>query len=136
MMIREEIDVHINDKIFWTDSQIVLGYIYSDVQRFKTFVANRVQQLRNQTDKRQWHYVETTSNPEHDASRRLESRHQEKIKRWFEGLSFLYRKEHTWLKKCSIFGQIPDGDPEIKKVHKVNAVQVENGVLVRLQRLI
>ena len=25
MMIREEIDVHINDEIFWTDSQIVLG---------------------------------------------------------------------------------------------------------------
>ena len=40
-MIREEIDVHINDEIFWTDSQVVLGYINSDVQRFKIFVANR-----------------------------------------------------------------------------------------------
>ena len=39
------------------------------------------------------------------------------------------------MKKCSIFEQIPDDDPEIKKVHKVNAVQVENGVLVQLQRL-
>ena len=29
----------------------------------------------------------------------------------------------------------PDDDPEIKKVHKVNAVQVGNGVLVQLQRL-
>ena len=28
-MIREEIDVHIIDEIFWTISQIVLGYIYS-----------------------------------------------------------------------------------------------------------
>ena len=29
-VIREEIDVHVNDEVFWTDSQIVLGYINSD----------------------------------------------------------------------------------------------------------
>ena len=38
-MIVEEIDVHINDEIFWTYSQVVLGYINSDVQHFKV-VAN------------------------------------------------------------------------------------------------
>ena len=90
-LISEEIDVHINDEIFWTDSQTVLGYINSDVQHFKIFVANRVQQIRHQTDKKQWHYVETTNNPADDASRGLESRHQEKIKRWFKGPSFLWR---------------------------------------------
>ena len=84
-MIREEIDGHINDEIFWTDSQVVLFYINSDAQRFKIFVGNRVQQIRDQTDKRQWHYVETTNNPADDSSRGLESKHQEKIKRWFEG---------------------------------------------------
>ena len=39
------------------------------------------------------------------------------------------------MKNCSISEQIPDDDPEIKKVHKVNTVQGENGVLVQLQRL-
>ena len=102
---------------------------------YRIFVANRVQQIRDQTNKRQWYYVETTNNPADDASRGSESRHQEKIKRWFEGPSFLLRIEYTWLKRCSIFKQIPDDDPEIKKVHKVNAVQVGNGVLVQLQRL-
>ena len=134
-MIREEIDAHINDEIFWTDSQIVLGYINSDVQHFKIFVVNWVQQIRDQTDKRKWYYVETTNNPTDDASRGLGSRHHEKIKRWFKCPSFLWRKEHNWLKKCSIFKWILDDDPVIKKVHKVNAVQVENGVLVGLQRL-
>ena len=38
-------------------------------------------------------------------------------------------------KTCSIFKQISDDDSKIKKVHKVNIAQVENGVLVRLQRL-
>ena len=60
-MIREETAALINDEIFWTDSQVVLGYIKSDVQRFKIFVANRVQQIRDQTDKRQWHNVETAT---------------------------------------------------------------------------
>ena len=45
-LISEEIDVHINDEIFWTDSQTVLGYINSDVQHFKIFVANQVQLIR------------------------------------------------------------------------------------------
>ena len=65
----------------------------------------------------------------------LKGCHQEKIKKCFEGSSFLWRKEYTWLKKCSILEQTPDEESEIKKVHKVNAVQVENGVLVQLQRM-
>ena len=40
------ISYKINDKIFWTDSQVVLAYIRSDVQCFKIFVANWVQQIR------------------------------------------------------------------------------------------
>ena len=60
-MTRKEIDVHIDNEIFWSDSQIALGYINSDVQRFKILVANRVQQIRDQTDKRQRHNVETTT---------------------------------------------------------------------------
>ena len=50
-VIRE--DVYINDEMFWTDSQIVLGYTNSYAQRFKIFVANRVQKIRDKTNKRQ-----------------------------------------------------------------------------------
>ena len=83
-IIREEVDVHTHDEIFWTDSQVALGYINSDVQHFKIFVANGVQQIRDQTDKSQWHYLKTNNNPEDDPSRGLDSRHHEKIKRWFD----------------------------------------------------
>ena len=79
--------------------------------------------------------METSKICAEDAFRGLESRHQEKIKRWFECPSFLSSKRHTWLKKCSIFEQIPNDDPEIKKVHKGVAVEEECRVLVRLQRL-
>lgn len=35
-MLRQEFDVHVDDEIFWTDGQVVLTYINSDVRRFKS----------------------------------------------------------------------------------------------------
>ena len=52
-MLGEELDVHVDDEIFWTDSQVVLGYINSDVRWFKVFVANRVQQILDHTSMKQ-----------------------------------------------------------------------------------
>ena len=49
-MLREELDVYVNDEIFWTDSQVVLAYINSDVRRFKVFAANRVLQIHDHTN--------------------------------------------------------------------------------------
>ena len=44
---------------FSTDSKVVIGYIKNGSRRFKTFVANRVQQIRENTDVQQWRYVPT-----------------------------------------------------------------------------
>ena len=127
-MIREEIDVHTIDEIFWTNSQIVLGYIYSVVQRFKIFVNNPIEQIRDQTDTRQWHYVETTNNPADDASRDFEWCQDNK------GRSEGGSKVHSYGEKNIIGGKNSAFSSRyqmmIKKVHKVNPVQVENGVLV------
>ena len=38
---------------FWTDSRAVIGYIKNDSRRFKTFLANRVQKIRENTDVQQ-----------------------------------------------------------------------------------
>ena len=73
-MLREELDVHVDDEIFWTDSQVVPGYINSDVRRFKVFVANRVQQIRDHTSAKQWHFIESSNNPADDAICDLESK--------------------------------------------------------------
>ena len=51
-MLKKELDIHVDDEIFWTDSKVVLGYINSDARRFKVFVANRVQQIRDHTSNR------------------------------------------------------------------------------------
>ena len=51
-MLKNELDIHFDVQIFWTDSKVVLGYINSDARRFKVFVANRVQQIRDHTSNR------------------------------------------------------------------------------------
>ena len=42
-MLRRELDIPVASEEFWTDSQVVLGYVSNEARRFKTFVANRVQ---------------------------------------------------------------------------------------------
>ena len=100
-MLKNELDIHVDDEIFWTDSKVVLGYINSDARRFKVFVANRVQQIRDHTSPKQWHYVESSSNPVDDASQGLESKKKDQIRRWFDGPSFPWNKKQCWLEKVS-----------------------------------
>ena len=118
-MLKNELDIHVDDEIFWTDSKVVLGYINSDVRRFKVFVANRVQQIRDHTSPKQWHYVESSSNPADDASRGLDSKKKDQIKRWFDGPSFLWSRKQCWLEKFQL-EEVPDEDPEVRKVVNVN----------------
>ena len=80
-MLRDELDIHISSKVFWTDSQVVLGYINNDSRRFKIFVANRVQFIRDNTNIEQWHYISTHDNPADDASRGLDSENPGRIKK-------------------------------------------------------
>ncbi len=57
--LRKELDIVIDKSMFWTDSTIVLQYIYSEDKRFQTFVANRVSHIRSGSEPTQWRYVNT-----------------------------------------------------------------------------
>ena len=48
VQFREELDMEVHDEVFWTDSRVVLGYI-QNTKRFKTFVANRIHQIKSHT---------------------------------------------------------------------------------------
>ena len=42
-MLRRELTIHKTIKeYFWTNSEVVLGYVNNDTKRFKIFMANRV----------------------------------------------------------------------------------------------
>ena len=48
-LLKKELDINCVDEVFWTDSKVVLGYITNTAKRFRTFVANRVEQMKEKT---------------------------------------------------------------------------------------
>ena len=45
-MIKKELQLQELDEYFWTDSRVVFGYIANDTRTFKTFFANRVYMIQ------------------------------------------------------------------------------------------
>ena len=91
-MLKEELDLS-EKGIYWTDSTTVIKYIKNDKARFHTYVANRVQAIRDRTDVNQWRYVDTKENPADDASRGMEIHSFLEQQRWIRGPEFLWRQE-------------------------------------------
>ena len=94
--LQEELEYDQVDEFFWTDSKVVLGYINNDARRFHTFVANRVQQIRDHTSLKQWLYIDTKNNHADDASRGLSAKSLVERKRWINGPAFLWDNEDSW----------------------------------------
>ena len=63
-----EEDISEKEEFFWTDSQLMQNCISNESKRFKIFVANHVQMIRNNTNLNQWNYVISADNPADSAS--------------------------------------------------------------------
>ena len=57
-MILKETEVPITSSFFWTDSKITLQYINNESRRFKTYVANRVSEIRDASQPKKWRQVQ------------------------------------------------------------------------------
>ena len=73
VMLRKELTIHSKFKeYFWKDTQVVLSYINSNSKRFKIFVANRVQLIKENLDVSQkWIGIDSKFNSANDTSRGL-----------------------------------------------------------------
>lgn len=54
---------------FYTDSQVVLGYVNNETRRFHVYVGNRVDKILRSSSRSQWNYVPTNMNPADHATR-------------------------------------------------------------------
>ncbi|VDI05042.1 Hypothetical predicted protein [Mytilus galloprovincialis] len=68
-IILDELDIQVNQTRFYTDSQVVLGYIHNQGKRFYKYVENRVERIRKSTQPIQWSHVRTNFNPADSATR-------------------------------------------------------------------
>ena len=111
--------------IFWTDSKVVQGYIYNEARRFHTYVANRVQQVRDHTQPEQWKYVDSDNNPADDASRGLSPKDVLKTSRWLRGPTFLWGPHDEWQDFDDEPPTLHADDKEVKKTTVLNTVTIE-----------
>ena len=112
-MIRRELDVQIDEEIYYSDSKVVLGYIQNESRRFYVYVANRVQHIRNATAPSQWRYIDTARNPADLATRCVTP---EKLVEspWILGPEFLRNPQ---LQPQASLLEVPlnESDPEVKR---------------------
>ncbi len=125
-MLKEELELVLDDSVFWTDSTSVLKYILNHTSRFQTYVANRVSTIRNLSHKFQWRYVNSAANPADDASRGVRSSSFKNDGRWLRGPEYLKSPAADWpvLPQESLC--ISDSDPEIKRTTVVFTITVAN----------
>ena len=74
-----------NQEIFWTDSEVVLAYIRNEAKRFKIFVANRIELIKEHSDECQWFYISSKQNPADHAPGGIDTCNQNKVKEWLLG---------------------------------------------------
>ena len=133
-MIQRELDIPVNETFYWTDSMIVLSYIRNTTKRFQTYVANRVNEIRESSDPTQWRHCPGDLNPADDCSRGLDPQKFIEQERWLRGLEFLWGTKNLWPDQQE--EEIPDSELEIKKEKTTCATGLETTVGPLLYKLL
>ncbi|XP_063979066.1 uncharacterized protein LOC135163517 [Diachasmimorpha longicaudata] len=109
--VQEALTVPISETILWSDSIITLHWIKSETHKLKTFVANRVNDIQDNTKHCQWRYVSTNDNPADPLSRGQYPIEFIQNTLWHHGPSWLTNQESQWPKNHVEFS---DKDPAAK----------------------
>lgn len=113
--VTDSLRLEISHFVHWCDSTVTLGWLRSKTSNLKTFVANRVAKICEDTKASSWRHVPTHLNPADPISRGVCPSQISSLDLWWSGPSFLQDDESNWPTL-----QTPlEGDlPEIK-VHSV-----------------
>lgn len=117
-LITKELEgrIEVHSITFWTDSMIVLRYIFNETRRFVTFVANRVAVIREGSRPSQWRHVRSESNPADYASRGIKASETEKLEMWKRGPNFLWKDSNEWPQQPNdLHQELSDSDEGVKK---------------------
>ena len=128
VILYKKIEVESNFKFskvhFWSDSSIVLSYIYAEDTRFHRFVMNRVAFIRSHTETAQWHHVPGNSNPADLISRGSDVCSFIANQMWLCGPKFLSQSSENWPANVSF--QVDTNDSELKREDRAKTMHVAN----------
>ncbi|XP_071149289.1 uncharacterized protein [Mytilus edulis] len=89
-------NIHFSIAFLWTDSQIVLQWM-NTTKPLNVFTRNRVQEIKKLTEKYQWKYCPTNSNPADLLSRGVDFDKFADSDLWFKGPTWI-NEENLWPK--------------------------------------
>lgn len=93
-------NVKISKIIYWTDSEVTLGRIKTQVESRQTklpvFESNRVAKIQELTSSKNWYYVPTSINPADVVSRGASASELISCDLWWNGPPFLLSDESSW----------------------------------------
>lgn len=117
------------EKFLWSDSAVALYWIKRSPLELKTFVANRVEAIQQNTEGNIWSHVTTTENPADLVSRGMKTEDFVRSDFCKQGPSWLGKHQNEWPKP--IVSITPEQKNEIsketkKKVNQVLSVMVLN----------
>ena len=123
--IKEQLMIDPDSFFFYTDSQVVLGYITNETRRFYVFVGNRVSRIRLSSKPAQWKYVQSNMNPADLATRSVDAKDLQDCT-WLKGPKFLKSDSHdSGLRPFPMVD--PDSDKEVRpevRCYKTEEVDV------------
>ncbi|XP_055632004.1 uncharacterized protein LOC129771904 [Toxorhynchites rutilus septentrionalis] len=94
--IKNNLQISFSRIILWSDSTTVLSWIKTDPGNLKTFVCNRVIEIRDLTQGMEWRHVGTKDNPADLISRGLLPSEISTSTLWWSGPAFLHQDETQW----------------------------------------
>ncbi|XP_067950522.1 uncharacterized protein [Watersipora subatra] len=114
--IRTELQTHIDQEYFWSDSTTTLGYIKNSDTQFRMFTANRVNEIRESSNPNQWYHISGVENPADIVSRGA-SAEQLAASNWYKGPAFLQQLTiDEQVKSDKDYQETLKNDPEVKNL--------------------
>ena len=136
ILLQKELEYDDLKEVFWTDSKVVLGYINNDALRFKIFVANRVQLIKDHTHSGQWKHIGTQENVADHASRGMTAKQLVADTRWFHGPAFLWNPvlPTDFDERCNTI--LAPNDPEVKAhtLATIHSTESHSTMIERMKR--
>lgn len=117
-MLREELDLCIQDTRYWTNSEIVLHYLKNERHQLQTYVANQVEEIRGNSKPDEWNHVPGSLNPADDVSWGLNPSELSLNHCWLKGPDFLWQLESLW--PNADLKEVPDSSLELNKEAHTN----------------
>lgn len=133
--VRQSMEIETITMFGYTDSEITLAWIKGDLQKWKTFVANRVAEIHRTLEPERWHHVRSKLNPADCASRGINLIELGNHPLWWHGPSFLQTENYATERALQITAEDLPEQRKWKEACLNIALVEENPILIRFSSL-